>query len=502
MHRSLHRSAAPTRPHRLAPGLWVTVALWAAALALSTASAPAATVPQGMFGMNDWSLPSEGTMAKVRGAGVRRWRAGMFWHYVESSRGERNWSFYDDLASASARQGSSLLMIVGGCPKWACSSVNSPPRTPDALAAQRAFLQAAVSRYGTGGSFWRAHPELPGVPVTEWQVGNEVNHPDYWKPGPSAAEYARFLRDESTVIRSADPGATVVLSGLSDIRPANAEDFLRQLYAQPGFKPSFDVAAVHAYQPDARHVGLLLDRTRRVMRENGDDSPLWVTEIGWGTSSSQLRTPTSAQRQADLMRESFDMMIGCGSRWNLGRAYWFAYRDISASKLGQPDNAGMHTGLFDTSGRAKPAWSTLHDFRAGAARPPGSGAACQADARAPETRIRSRKRFKRVRRARMRFRASERAARFQCQLVRVRGKPGGARAPRAARVRRRWRTCRRNYRTPKLRRGRYRLQVRAVDREGNVDRSPATARLLIKGSRYSTVTVTLHRTAKHRRKHR
>ena len=188
MHRTLHRHSAGARSRRLAASVCATVALCACALALPTASASAATVPEGMFGMNDWSLPSEGTMANVRGAGVRRWRAGMFWQYVENTRGQRNWSFYDNLASASARQGTSLLMIVGGCPQWACSSVNGPPRTPDALAAQRAFLRDAVARYGSNGSFWSQHPELPRTPVTEWQVGNEVNHPEYWKPSPNAAE--------------------------------------------------------------------------------------------------------------------------------------------------------------------------------------------------------------------------------------------------------------------------------------------------------------------------
>ena len=501
MHRALHRHARGTLPRRFLAALCAAAAVCASALALPTASASAATVPQGIFGMNDWPLPSERTLAHTKSAGIQRWRAGMFWHYAENTRGQRNWSYHDQLVAASARQGVSLLMIVGGCPPWACSSVNGPPRRPDALAAQRAFLREAVARYGSNGSFWSSHPEVPRLPVTEWQVANEVNHPDFWSPTPNAAEYAAFLRDQSSVIRSTDPRATVVLSGLTDSRPADAEGFLRQLYAQPGFKSSFDVAAVHAYQPDARQVGLLLDRIRRVMNQHGDGRPLWVTEIGWGTSSPQLRTPTSPAQQAELMRQSFDMVIGCRSRWNLGRAYWFAYKDIAASTLGQPDNAGMHTGLFDTSGRAKPAWGTLHEFRAGTALPSGRGDACTlGDATAPQTRIRTRKRFK-GRRARMRFRASERQVHFQCRLVRAGAKPRGARARRAARLSRRWRTCRSRYRTPKLRRSAYRLDVRAVDRDGNIDRSPATARLRLKRSRQATVvTVTLRRPNKHRRR--
>lgn len=502
MHRTLHRPAAGASPRRLAAILCAAVALCASALALPIASASAATVPEGMFGMNDWQLPSEGTLARTKGAGIQRWRAGLFWQYVENTRGQRNWSYYDDLVGASARQGVPLLMIVTGCPPWACSSVNGPPRGPAAIAAQHAFLREAISRYGPGGSFWSSHPGLPRVPVTDWQVGNEPNHPEFWSPRPNAPEYARFLREDSAVIRAADPHATIVMAGLSSTSPVDAIGFLRQLYAQPGFRASFDVAAVHAYEPDARATGRFLDRTRQVMRENGDGRPLWLTEIGWGTTSARLHTPTSPAGQARMMQESFDMMIGCRSRLNVGRVYWFAYQDIDASVLHQADYAGMHTGVFDSAGRAKPAWSTLHQYRAGAQLPNGRGSTCQiGGGKHPQTKIKSRKRFKHTRRAKMRFRASERGSRFQCRLIRAGRKHKGPRARRAARLSRRWRKCRPSYRTPKLRRGRYKLQVRAVDRDGNRDRTPATARLQIRpGSPTATITVKVHRAKKHRRR--
>ena len=42
--------------------------------------------------------------------------------------------------------------------------------------AWRAFVKAAVRRYGPHGQFWTQHPELPNDPIRTWQVWNEPNH--------------------------------------------------------------------------------------------------------------------------------------------------------------------------------------------------------------------------------------------------------------------------------------------------------------------------------------
>lgn len=484
MDRSLHQVAAVSLRPLLATVVLTAAALMAGLTVTPAGTASAATVPPGMLGMNDWALPSEQTLASVHRAGTTRWRAGLFWHYVENTRGARYWGDYDKLVAASARQGVSLLLVVAGCPPWACSSTAGPPRTPDATAAQRDFLRDAVARYGSNGSFWNAHPELPRRPVTDWQVANEVNSSEFWKPGPDPAGYARFLREQSAVIRGADPRATIVMSGLTEYGQVRVADYLRQLYRQPGFRQSFDVLAVHAYAPDAPAVGRLLDRTRKVAVDNGDAGrPMWVTEMGWGTSSPRLATPTSPAQQADLMRKSFDMMIGCRERWNLDRAYWFAYKDL-ATQPGQPDLAANHTGLFDLAGRAKPAWGTFQRYRGGAG-VAGASTCRLGDSRAPRTAIKARKRFRAVRRARMRLVANERGARFQCRLVRAVKRRSAPSARRA----RRWRKCRRSYRTPSLKPGGYRLDVRAKDRAGNVDRTPARARVRLRRGQRVTVTV-------------
>lgn len=500
MDRTLLRAAGRKISRPFATALCVALAVLATSLcALPAGQAHAATVPAGMVGMNDWKPPTDQTLGNVGRAGIHRWRAGMFWYMVEKDRGVYNWSQYDRIVVAAARNHVSLLMVLAGCPYWACNGdLTGPPTSTDGLARQREFTRAAVARYGSTGTYWQAHPELPRTPVTEWQVWNEVNSSAFYKPGPDAAAYARLLRNDAAAIRSADPNATVVLSGLTEYGQVPVDEFLRRLYAQPGFKQNFDVMALHAYEPSAQAVGKLLERTRGVMRAAGDGGrPMWLTEMGWGTSSAGLRTPTSEGEQAVKMRKSMDMMLGCRSRFNVRRTYWFSYSD-TRPQPGQADNAGNHTGLFDTGGRPKPAWSTLHQYRDGGTLPAGRGSRCTFGGNGPQTRIKSRKRFRSTRRARMRFVASARGARFQCRLIR-RVKRRSARSTRSVR---RWRKCKRTYRTARLRRGSYRLEVRARDRAGNVDRTPAKARLRLKAHRTTIMVRVLHaeKHPKHKRR--
>jgi polysaccharide biosynthesis protein PslG len=470
-----------TRPRArtLVPLLAVMAAF--CALTLGPASvAHAATVPPGFSGLNDWSLPSDDVMSTVADMGVRRWRAGLFWYRIERERGTLDWSEYDPLVARAARNHVSLLMVIATCPAWACADISGPPAAGPALDAQREFVRQAVARYGNGGSYWGAHPELPYQPVTDWQVWNEVNSSVYWKPRPDAAAYARFLSDEAAVIRATDPHATVVASGLTNEGDVPLADFLAQLYAQPAFKASFDVLAVHPYAGNRSGAIKLLDVTRSAAVTAGDAARrIWVTEFGWGTAGGGMPNLPSPVEQADLLRSTYDTMIGCRSRWNLDRAYWFGYRDIDPP-AGEPDTPGYHTGLLDSAGRPKPSWTAMRSYGEGR-----SATGCpltEAAAAPPETGIVAKRRLSRTDRARLKLVASRRGARFQCALVRAR-----RRGHKASRLH--WRRCRARYRTPRLKRGRYKLLVRAVDARGRMDRTPAAARLAVRGTRQLTLRV-------------
>jgi hypothetical protein len=223
-----------------------------------------------------------------------------------------------------------------------------------------------------------------------------------------------------------------------------------------------------------------------VMADAGDSGrPTWITEMGWGTSAPSFQAPTSPARQAELLRSTYDMLIGCRGRWNLQRAYWFGYRDIHPLP-GQPDYVGYHTGLLDTGGRQKPAWNAMLEYPEGGQLPGARGASCSLDVRRgttpPQTAIVAPRRPQAGRKLRVRLVASESHVRFQCRLARAARRHKRARSAT-------WRRCPRRYRTPRLHSGRYRLEVRAIDSRGNVDRSPALARLVLRRQRKPKVHI-------------
>jgi len=78
----------------------------------------------------------------------------------------------------------------------------------------RGLRSRAGRRYGNAGTFWTANPDVPKVPLEQWQIWNEPNIADFWSEQPSAKAYVALLKRAAPAIRNADPRARIVLSGL------------------------------------------------------------------------------------------------------------------------------------------------------------------------------------------------------------------------------------------------------------------------------------------------
>ena len=129
-----------------------------------------------------------------------------------------------------------------------------PARQRGDVQAWRDFLQAAVARYGPGGSYWtngyrqRFGADAKPLPIQSWQIWNEPNLSKYFDPGQTvdhaAQKYARLLQVSHDAIKSRDPQAQIVLAGMPGYGDATAWKFLDNLYQVSGVKDDFDVAAL------------------------------------------------------------------------------------------------------------------------------------------------------------------------------------------------------------------------------------------------------------------
>lgn len=446
--------------------LLTLLALAIAMLALpSTASA--ATPPAAFAGLGNWSTPSTAQAQVLGQTGLRTWRAGLVWNWVEYTQGNRNWHYVDQLVRDGAANGYDILLALNGCAQWACGATRVAPAQEPQLSAYRTFVAAAVQRYGRGGAFWAANPNLPYRQVS-WQVWNEVNAGQDW-PNPSAAAYAAFLTAIAQTIKSVDPTATVVTSGLTEYPAissgATLPTFLSQLYAQPGFKESFDVLAVHGYAESPAGVVRILDTARRIAAQNGDGNRrIWITEMGWSSGGPAHPFTVDEGTQAAYFQQSYDTLLGCRSRWNLDRAYWFSLNDISSATMGEADYWGHHTGLLRIDGSAKPVWNAFSEYTGEKPLPGGRGDGCglpggaQLDVSAIDTVIVSAPRvIGRAASPTVTFSAS-REATFECSLD---GAP--------------WSPCKSPVNVKTTREGGHELVVRAIDSGGVADTTPAKA---------------------------
>jgi polysaccharide biosynthesis protein PslG len=220
------------------------------------------------------------------------------------------WTFDDAIAASLAAHDLTWLPILDYSAPWAQSvpgEDHSPPRTAAGFAA---YAAAFAGRYGTGGSFWRAHPALTPVPVKAIEVWNEPDNPEFWNPAPDAGGYARLYLATRAAIDAADPSARVIVGGL--VNPAT---FLPAMaHAVPALAGHIDGVGVHPY--GAPRVVLAKVRAARAALVALDMGavPLYVTEFGWTTSPPGALDFSAASRRVGWIRDTLARLghLQCG----------------------------------------------------------------------------------------------------------------------------------------------------------------------------------------------
>lgn len=298
-------------------------------------------------------------LSAQRAAGVGLLRQTFTWAHIEPRRGRFDFSATDAFVASAARERIAVMPILFGPPSWASSRPRNggrrgtyPPRRASDMAR---FARALVRRYGPSGSFWSAQPDLPRVPIRSWQVWNEPNLPVYWPAGPSPRAYARLLNAVGRAIHAADRRAEVVTAGMPKSRLGmTPERFVRGLY-RAGARRAFDTVAVNPYARTASGVVAILRRMRRVMNAAGDRrAGLRATEIGWSDSGPRGDFRLGPAGQARAIGATVRALARARGRLRLRGFVYYGWRDLPVYAGGK-DFWGLHTGLLDIHGDAKPA---------------------------------------------------------------------------------------------------------------------------------------------------
>jgi hypothetical protein len=391
---------------------FLTITLLLAALAVgvlacggkgssSTAFAATPRAPKGFFGIVPQTPVTEKEFEYMKAGGIEAVRWPMIWDEIQpTKKGGYHWELFDPVVEEAARQGLTVLPFVIGAPRWV---TNKETTLPVNNAAQRkaytAFLKAAVERYRPGGQFWVEHSprvireekekektgpvyELAGaqlrpiakpVPIKTWQIWNEANF-FYFAYPVSPTNYAKLLKLSTPVIKRAEPGAKVILTGLfgrptaGKKRGMPAAQFLDDLYKVPGIKSYFDGVSLHPYAIDSEELEEIVEEFHQVTVENHDRVPLYITEMGWG-SQNDFHIDAfehGVQGQVEELDSAYSYLLKNRNRLDLRQVYWFSWKDL-------PDSCAFcdSVGFFKsgTKLKAKPSWRAFVQITHGKVKP-------------------------------------------------------------------------------------------------------------------------------------
>jgi polysaccharide biosynthesis protein PslG len=251
--------------------------------------------------------------------------------------------FLDRLVSDAAASAIKVVVVVDFTPCWASSAPAAllrkcvagrsskanawPPREPSAYASFAAYLAA---RYGT---------RLAAIEI--WNEPDQAN--EAYFAGPEKPQrYAAVLRAAYTAIKQVDPAMPVLAGSLVGSNGV----FLRALYAA-GIKGYYNGLAVHFYN-------LTLGSVRAIHETqlaNGDTTPLWLDEFGWGSCWPHRRVE---QEQACVSPKVQAQNIANLYR-SLARTPYIA----AAVLYKLQDSTQEDFGVLTATGARKPAFAAL-----------------------------------------------------------------------------------------------------------------------------------------------
>jgi hypothetical protein len=300
--------------------------------------------------------PTSSQIADVNALGTHWVRMFATWPDLEPERGvfAPNWIASYEQTFRALPAGTKVLLDVVDTPAWETGSSNehAPPANPQDYAA---FVGALAQRFGTR--------------VSAYEIWNEEDSPSWWTGAPNPAAYAQLLKATYPAIKASDPSAAVVLGGLT----GNDYEFLEGVYAAGG-KGSFDAVGVHTdtacdklspYEflrgagnrmiPDSF---LAYREVHAVMLANGDDKPIWMTELSWRTTNAtcaegawagQTAGGVSEAQQATYLKQAYHCLA---QDPYVQVALWFPLQDEGI----------VTSGLLRENGSRKPSFAAMKAY--------------------------------------------------------------------------------------------------------------------------------------------
>jgi hypothetical protein len=220
----------------------------------------------------------------------------------------------------------------------------------------REWVVDFIRRYGPGGAFWSAHPELDGgrYAITSVELGNEPYFGEM-----SAAEYADAVRPALEEIHKLGLPAKMILDSRIYGTDTSWMDTLYQRI--PDLNSLFYAFADHPYWyghdpaevSPAGPFGRIQTLRRRMIEQGSGSKPIFITEYGESTAGCGEEC-VSEQTQADHLQEMISA-VATHPDWGVEMLSVYQLRDRGTDS----DDRERQFGLLREDGSEKPAYGVV-----------------------------------------------------------------------------------------------------------------------------------------------
>jgi hypothetical protein len=221
-------------------------------------------------------------------------------------------------------------------------------------------VAAFARRFGPGGDFWSAHPELDAsLASTHFEVYNEP-YGDWYGP-VEPARYASLLRTVVPRARQANPQAKFLIP-VDRTPDGERHTWIDDLYAaEPGLNELFDGVAMHPYsgnrapdEPNDPWGFARIAEARKALQSHGaGDKAFWITEVGWSTCPADPQWCVSEAQQAANMERLAELVR---TRYTFVDAVFY-YHFIGFER--EPSDTEDFYGIVHADFSPKPAFHAL-----------------------------------------------------------------------------------------------------------------------------------------------
>lgn len=273
----------------------------------------------------------ERRLALHRLCGAVYGRNDLWWHEIEKEKGKFDFEKSDSAVALFQKHDINLLGILCYASKWSVDF--KAPSTDSELDEYINYVKTIVSRYKGK--------------IKYWEVWNEPNLDEFWKPKPNADDYSKMLKRAYTEIKKIDPEIKVIgmVTSLCDV------EFVGKCLKN-GCGAYMDVISVHPYQDPSPPTDMSSEigkiyKLKNLLSEYKLTTPIWITECGWQTNNKPARLQASY-----LVKYYVDLF----SRNIVDRIYWFNLDDWQTRGSSQCCQYGIL--YIDMS--PKPSYASYH----------------------------------------------------------------------------------------------------------------------------------------------